>query len=110
MKDASAFTALGIDVGGTKIAAGLVRFPAGELQAQKIIPACVERPAERVLKDTVQLAAELVGQLKIDAVGIAICELVSPSGDILSDNCIRWSAAEVQSAFKHIGPVTLEAD
>lgn len=104
------FTALGIDVGGTKIAAGLVCFPEGQLKEQKTIETRSERPAQEVLRDMAQLAESVASNSKVDAVGIGLCELVDGAGRILSANCVRWKADRVWTALRHLGPVVLEAD
>ena len=89
------FTALGIDVGGTKIAAGVVSFPEGRLGAQKVIPSEPARGGEAVLNDVVSVAEELIAGTtercqKVKGIGIGICELVDPAGRIVSSNCVKW--------------------
>jgi glucokinase len=108
-------TTLGIDVGGTKTAVGLVRFPSGEVVAEKSIPTLAARSSELVLDDIVRVADELAvkaGQIgeAIRGVGVGICELIDPQGQILSHNCLAWNQGQVQSRLAHFGPVTLEAD
>ena len=44
------FHAVGVDVGGTKIAAGRVSFPEGNVQTRSIIPTWPERGGEAVLE------------------------------------------------------------
>ncbi|MBX9624437.1 MAG: hypothetical protein K2X82_11565, partial [Gemmataceae bacterium] len=51
--------AVGLDVGGTKIAGGLVRFPAGDVVARRRVPTHAGRSPDAVLADAVGLAAEL---------------------------------------------------
>jgi glucokinase len=104
------FTALGIDVGGTKIAAGLVCFPQGRVKAAQTIETRAERSSESVLRDMVQLAGAVALNSNIDALGIGLCEIVDGAGRILSANCVRWKDDQVRSALKHLGPVILEAD
>ncbi|HMJ65669.1 MAG TPA: ROK family protein [Candidatus Binatia bacterium] len=109
------FTALGIDVGGTKIAAGLINFPVGEVVAQHTISTGAKRGGEAVLRDVVELAERLSGEaeqakLTIAGIGIGLCEIVDPSGGILSNNCIPWKEAQVREALERFGPVFLEAD
>ena len=43
------FTALGVDVGGTKIAAGVVAFPEGVVRARREIPTLPQRGGAAVL-------------------------------------------------------------
>lgn len=108
-------TALGIDVGGTKIAAAIVTFPGGRIHARRQIPTNPERGSQAVLGDVVQLTASLLGGSDLvgspsTAIGIGLCELVSPDGRILSGNCVRWRAETVAALLEPFGTVTLEAD
>jgi glucokinase len=109
------FTALGIDVGGTKTAVGIVRFPAGQVIAEKSIPTLPTRSPEIVLDEVARVADELAAQASqareaISGVGIGICELVDSHGEILSHNSLAWNREQVQSRLAHLGPVALEAD
>ena len=109
------FHVLGIDVGGTKIAAGVVSFPEGRILAQQVIPTAPARGGEAVLNDVVRLAEELAdgaiasGQ-KLEGIGLGLCELVDPTGRILSANCLRWQDQPVAERLSKIAPVVLEAD
>src|SRR5258705_5507857 len=62
------FHALGIDVGGTKIAAGVVSFPEGRVCTQQVIPTEPWRAGEAGLNDTVRLAEGLCTGGKADGV------------------------------------------
>jgi len=109
------FTAIGIDVGGTKIAAGLVSFPEGRIRAQKVIPTEASRKGEAILNDVLRLAEEFAHGAKaeglhVEAIGLGLCELVDPTGRILSANCIRWQDLPVADRLAHIAPAVIEAD
>jgi glucokinase len=109
------FTALGIDVGGTKIAFGVVRFPAGELLEERIIATRPGRPALEVLENVVTVANELGSGVRkthdvISGVGVGLCELVGLQGQILSHNLLDWNERQLESALEHLAPVTIEAD
>lgn len=109
------FCALGIDVGGTKIAAGIVSFPEGRVSARRVIPTAPARGGAAVLDDVVRLAEELVAEAgpsrpHIAGLGIGLCELVDPEGRILSANCVQWQDQPVRERLARIAPVTLEAD
>src|SRR5262245_33401217 len=112
---AGPFVAAGIDIGGTKIAAGLMAFPAGKLSAQRVIPTLPERGGKAVLDDVEHLAEELHEdarrqESKIAGIGIGLCELVSPEGKILSANCIHWQDQPVTERLGRLAPVVIEAD
>jgi glucokinase len=112
---AAPFTALGIDVGGTKIAGGVVSFPEGRIRAQQVIPTAPARGGEAVLNDVVRLAEELAGEAKgrgqeVEEIGLGLCELVDPTGRILSTNCVRWQDLPVAERLSKVAPVVIEAD
>src|SRR5262245_40731301 len=86
---------IGIDVGGTKIAAGIVRFPGGERGHARVVPTKAERGGQAVLDDVLGLARELAGVSQksdgnVSAIGLGICELVNRNGQLASANCIDW--------------------
>jgi glucokinase len=80
--------AVGLDVGGTKIAAGLSRFPAGVVTHRRRIPTQAERGPQAVLADAVKLAGELAALVpsgeRFVGVGLGVPELVDPNGQITS--------------------------
>lgn len=111
----SSFCALGIDVGGTKIAAGIINFPEGRVSARRVIPTAPARGGAAVLDDVARLAEELIAETgptrpHIAGLGIGLCELVDPEGRILSANCVQWQDQPVRERLARIAPVTLEAD
>lgn len=100
-------TFLGIDVGGTKIAAGLVNLPDGAVLHRATRPTRPERGGNAVLDDVIQLSRELLGQISgqtIDGLGLGLCELVDPAGRIFSSNCIQWEKLPVREALSKIAP------
>jgi glucokinase len=109
------FTVIGVDVGGTKIAAGIIRFPQAELLACSRIPTDPERDGEAILADTCNLIERLAGEaqakgLRVDAIGIGICELVSPEGEVISSNCVPWRRASIAARLAVPAPFIIEAD
>lgn len=102
--------ALGIDIGGTKIAVGLVRFPEAKILACDLRPTRPERGGPAILDEVCAVAQALSRTLQVQAVGLALCELVDLSGNIVSHNCIPWETATVVKRLSAIAPVTIEAD
>lgn len=106
--------AVGVDVGGTKIAAGVVAFPEGRIHARRVIPTRPERGGEAVLADVAQvvteLAAEARSQLTVEAIGIGVCELVDLAGKVASANCFDWRSLPLHESFSKIAPSVIEAD
>ncbi len=112
---APSFCCIGVDVGGTKIAAGLVTFPSGQVLARQQIPTISARGGQAVLADVARLCELLsafgqTNNLDVGGVGIGLCELVDPDGNVLSESCIGWKGVPVRDRFSNLGPVVLEAD
>lgn len=95
MAEPVATHAIGIDVGGTKCAGGIVSMPDGRVLARRLQPTRPERGGEPLLIDVLKMAASLneeahrVGAA-VASIGIGVAELVSPVGEVLSDATIRW--------------------
>jgi predicted NBD/HSP70 family sugar kinase len=109
------FTAIGIDVGGTKIAAGLAEFPSGQVLARTRQPSEASRGGQAVLNDVLALARNLAAEAKklgrsVDVIGVGLCELVDADGNIRSSNCIHWLDSPVQSTLSAISPAFVDAD
>jgi glucokinase len=107
--------AIGIDLGGTKTAAGLVELPTGRIVAKEVIPTAPERSGAAVLRDTLALARRLQARAAniaapVCGIGVGICELVDLEGRIRSDNLIKWQGLDAQQAFTAIAPTRFESD
>src|SRR5207247_8107651 len=99
--------ALGIDVGGTKIAAGLVETATGEVVRSERVPTRPERGGEAVLADCVVLAGRLAaGDVPV---GVGICEVVDLAGRVTTAETVDWRALDVAAAFRPAS-VKLESD
>jgi glucokinase len=100
--------AIGIDVGGTKIAVGAV-FEGGRLEHREQI-----ETAHATLDELAALARRaaerLAGHAELHGVGVGICELVDNEGQIRSATSVPWSSDELADALGELGPVTIEAD
>lgn len=96
--------ALGIDVGGTKIAGAVVNTTSGAVAARRQIPTGAARGGEPVLADVVALSqalradAERMGVMPC-AIGVGVAELVSPEGTIFSDYRIKWLGYDLRAAL-----------
>jgi len=109
------FNALGVDIGGTKVAAGVVRFPEGIIHAQRTIPTQAFRGGIAVLDDVESLARSLAAEADrsgtpVEGIGLGLCELVSPQGRILSANAIDWQNLPVAERLGSIAPTMIDAD
>jgi glucokinase len=110
----SEFTAIGVDMGGTKIAAGVVSFPSGRVRTRRTIPTLPQRGGPVVLAQVEQLVSELAAELGFDqpvaAIGVGVCEIVNEAGDILSAACLDWKGGLVRERLSAIAPTVIEAD
>lgn len=109
------FLALGLDVGGTKIAGGIVRFPEGRVIARQQVPTPIRAGSEAVLDACYQLGTELAATARshgrgLHAVGIGLCEIVDPSGHPRSGATVNWQELPVRERFASIAPTVIDAD
>src|SRR5688572_19824725 len=100
--------ALGIDVGGTKIAAGLVDIDTGSIHVRREIPTAPQRGGGSVLEDVISLANELRGDAT--AIGVGIAELVDRDGHVVSNATIDWRDLPALERLSEILPTRFEAD
>jgi glucokinase len=111
----AAVSAIGVDVGGTKIAAGLVTFPKGEVCLRRQIPTAPARGGEAVFAAVRRLCEELAVEAReqnqrVNGIGVGVCELVDLRGNIVSENCIAWKDAPVRERLSKLAPTIIEAD
>jgi glucokinase len=99
--------AIGIDVGGTKIAGGVVDVDTGRVLRVERVPTAADRGGAAVLRDCADLARRL-GAPDLP-VGIGICEMVDTHGRITSAETIEWRDLDVSEAA-HGGPLLVESD
>lgn len=108
--------AIGIDVGGTKIAGGVVDLATGAVRSRTQMDSDCERGGEPVLADVARMARGLWRTARQDgvtpeALGIGVAELVDPQGRIFSDYRIKWRDMDVPArlgtALQGFGPVSI---
>lgn len=85
---------IGVDLGGTNIAAGIVNEK-GEILYEKSCPTKAERPAMEVVSDMADLTLEVLEELKIDkseieAIGVGIPGLADKEGNVLQCVNLNW--------------------
>ncbi|MCB9102563.1 MAG: ROK family protein [Anaerolineales bacterium] len=115
MTEARQPCAIGLDVGGTKIAAGLVLKPSGQVLQRRVIPTRPERGGDAVLDDVIALTGELLAEaarqwLEVLGIGVGMAELVDRQGRITSAHTIGWQGLPVQSRLAELAPTVVEAD
>jgi glucokinase len=109
--------AIGIDVGGTKIAAALVHLPEGTILARRLQLTAPTRGGGAVLDDVIELSLSLIDEAKTvatgpNSIGIGVCELVSPNDEILSEATIHWKGQPIVQRVRDKTqlPVCVDAD
>lgn len=107
--------AIGLDIGGTKIAGGVVLWPSGEILRRAIIPTKPNRSGEAVLKDAHDLARQLHDwargeQIEVAGIGAGVAELVDCEGNVTSSCTIDWRDRPVQQRLSEIAPARVESD
>ncbi len=105
---------IGIDLGGTKVAAGLVTTT-GKILVEKKLPSHLERGWPGLKQQLLELITELKQKTKVKAIGIGSAgPLHAPSGKLLDPTNFGWPAKvipiakELQTRLKI--PVRLEND
>ncbi|MDX6598470.1 MAG: glucokinase [Gaiellales bacterium] len=101
---------IGIDVGGTKIAAGLVETETGACEARFERVTRSERDASVILEECVGMAQRLAAGRSDVPIGIGVCELVDREGHTQSAQTLDWRAFDVAGAFASIGPAVVDSD
>ena len=101
---------VGIDAGGTKLAAGLVRMPAGKILNRRESASRRERGGLAVLADCIAMAADVAGTEPVAGVGLAVPELVGTGGVVTTSDNWDWRATDLAAAFARVGPLRVESD
>lgn len=107
--------AIGLDIGGTKTAAGIVLWPTGEILHRTVNPTSPQRGGEALLEDVLGLATRLNEKaeaegIKIAAIGAGIAELVDCDGNVTSSCTIAWRGQPIQEKLSAIAPARVESD
>ena len=106
---------IGLDVGGTKTAAGLLVFPEGRILSQRVAPTKPGRGGEAVLRDMEKFAAELMREAavlghRVTGIGLGVAELVDTCGEVTSAHTIQWKGLNVRERMSRIAPTVVESD
>ena len=108
--------AIGIDVGGTKVALGLLDAAELSLLESVVIPTRRDRGGQAVLADVRAAAGQLAERAtdlgrRVSGIGLVVPEIVSLAGEIVSGYVIpQWDELPVAGVLSEIAPVRVEAD
>jgi glucokinase len=111
----TAVLVLGIDVGGTKIAAGMVDPRTGAVLERQTIPTGAARPGAVILDDVVALARRLADAVasrggRLGRIGLGVPQLVDNDGRIRSAHGFDWTDLPVAGRLSSIASATIESD
>ena len=106
--------AVGLDVGGTKIAGGIVT-PDGKVTTKCVVPTLPERGGEAVLNDALKQADRLLNEARAASldpvcIGVGVGELVDLRGNVTSAQTIHWRGLPVQERFSTLAPAWVDSD
>jgi glucokinase len=107
---ALASRAIGIDVGATKVAVGLVDSATGQVQRSESFPTSRAGGPHALLEACIELCERLAQSASVTAIGVGVCEIVSPDGAIKSACSIDWRDLDIVGSLSHIAPTHLESD
>ncbi len=107
--------AIGIDIGGTKIAAGLVNLDDGALVSRRMVATDASDGGRPALAAALALARELHDAAQRDGrviagIGIGVPELVDSGGNILSNYNFRWAGLPIAAEFAPLAPAIVDSD
>jgi predicted NBD/HSP70 family sugar kinase len=107
--------AIGLDVGGTKIAGGVVACNSGRVLTKRVAPTRPERGGKATLTAVFQTAEEMMAEAqalggKVLGVGIGVAELVDLDGNVTSSYTIDWRGIPVQAHFSRLAPAVVDSD
>ncbi len=97
---------VGIDVGGTKIAAGVVDLCSGVVSERRQVATDAARGADAVLASCLELARSF----EPDLVGLGVCELVDLAGRTTSAATIDWRERNLSLDLGVVAPCAVESD
>jgi glucokinase len=111
LREATEGIGLGIDIGGSKVALGLVDHAGALIHTERILAEPWTGLLPRVRASAARLV-ERASQLDLDlaGVGIGVPQLVDVSGEVVSDQGDGWSSTALRESLAFAGPVWIEAD
>jgi glucokinase len=105
----SGILALGIDVGGTKTALGVVDCATGRSHRSVTLATPQPKASAAFLSEVAAAAFELDPKHALP-IGLGLCELVTGAGTIASNWRINWQSTDVHAAFKDWPSIAIDAD
>ncbi len=113
MSVAESAPVIGLDVGGTKIAGGLVDPASGRVLVRMEEPTLAEQGGLAVLDRVERMARTLAAAApggQVAGIGLGVPELVDREGRLFSGYRIDWQGLPVADRLSAIAPTRIEAD
>jgi len=106
---------IGIDIGGTKIAAGIVNTALGTLSHRHTVPTAPQKGGEHVFQTVRSLILKLEEKARNEdiallGIGLGLCEIIDNDGQVRSDTLVKWRGRTLQRHFNLSLPVHLVSD
>lgn len=103
---------VGVDVGGTKTALGVIEFPTARVLRRMELPTPAGEASGAAFLAAVEAAIRslIAGTPSCRGIGLGICELVDRDGAVGSAHRVHWRGLPVLARLGAIAPATVEAD
>lgn len=104
---------IGVDFGGTKIAAGLVDISTGAVLSKRVIPTLAHRPPEIIEADVRRLVDDLrdaAAATPVAAIGIGMPDLVDLSGRLRNSSYLPDDGQALLAHLSGLAPACFESD
>jgi glucokinase len=101
---------LAIDIGGTKTALALVDTGSGKIRDSERLPTPAPELAGLSFMDELLGLAEDWCRSDVAAIGVSLCEIVTPTGIINSGHRVRFRGLPLLDGLNRLRPAVVEAD
>ncbi|WP_119388508.1 ROK family protein [Taklimakanibacter lacteus] len=103
--------AIGIDIGGSKTAVGLINLDTGNVLAEEVFDTPDLSETGQPYVDRLQaIVAHMREEAEVSKIGIGLCELVDNQGRIVSAHRVDVTDAQLRDAFYDFETVVIESD
>ncbi len=103
---------IGVDIGGTKTAFGLVRFPDGQVIERREMKTPQGTASGTAFLDEICAAVARLRDEEsgVQGIGLGLCELVDLDGGVSSGHRVQWNGLPVLDRLTEVAPAVIEAD
>ncbi len=101
---------IGVDIGGTKTAIGVVDTKKGSVESKIIIPSKSFKSDTKNLKLIIKTSLDLAKNHKIKHIGIGVPELINNTGIIKGNYNFKWNNYNLKKFFPNNISIKVESD